>query len=378
MVGYINYTYDDTLTNVLKYVGSWTNNGSYNASNAGDSTGTLSSTKDPTANVTFIFPVPANAFYYYGIRRCCGGLYAICIDCDFDSPNFELIDAVNRTDDGKNPPVILYTKSFDTPGIHKVTLTNQNDTRFGGNSQLTLDRFVLQVEDNSASTSESLTSTSEASSSISATSLIVPAASQSTTTSSFASEPPIGAIVGGVLGGIAAISLCLIIWSFIRRSHRTQHRTQPEHNDVNTSPHTSPHQYSPFILPRPNTHTPTTYTVTDTASDYTSRKTNEASVAAGPSVSNAPSGRGHPSSSRAASSECLPRRETDAGRIDVDDDGDDFGTLPPGYEDIFSGGRPNGEQPVTRGLSRRLPRPEVLRPLPLEGSSSGTSGQPSS
>ncbi len=57
MAGYRNITYDDTqISDNLKYLGSWTNNGSYNASNVPDDTGTLSSTKDPTANVTFTFP----------------------------------------------------------------------------------------------------------------------------------------------------------------------------------------------------------------------------------------------------------------------------------------------------------------------------------
>ncbi len=56
MAGYRNITYDDTqISDNLKYLGSWTNNGSYNASHVGE-TGTLSSTKDPTANVTFTFP----------------------------------------------------------------------------------------------------------------------------------------------------------------------------------------------------------------------------------------------------------------------------------------------------------------------------------
>lgn len=49
--------------------------------------------------------VPANAFYYYGMRRSRGALYAICIDCDPNKPIFESIDAVNATDDGTNPPV---------------------------------------------------------------------------------------------------------------------------------------------------------------------------------------------------------------------------------------------------------------------------------
>ncbi|KAK0433974.1 hypothetical protein EV421DRAFT_1360939 [Armillaria borealis] len=378
MVGYINNTYDDRLTDVLKYAGSWFNTGTYNASSVGDS-GTLSSSNDPTANVTFVFPVPANAFYYYGMRRSRGGLYAICIDCDPNKPIFETIDAVNATDDGTNPPVILFSRSFEQPGTHEIILTNQNDTRFsGGNSQITLDRFVLQVVDNSAP--ESSTSTSGSSTSSSATSSTAPAASQSTIISS--SKPPIGTIVGGVVGGIAAISLCLIIWFFMRRHHRAQQ----EHNDIDTSLYTSPYQPSPFTLPRENTstpsdrprghiRTPTTYTTTDTTPDHPSRRANGASVATKALASDASSGRARASSSRMASSERLPRRETDAGRIDVDDDDDDFATLPPGYEDIFSGGRPNGEQPVTRGLSRRLPRPEARRPLPLPGE---PSGQPSS
>ncbi|PBK63761.1 hypothetical protein ARMSODRAFT_1023660 [Armillaria solidipes] len=378
MASYSNITYDDTETDFLKYVGSWTNNGDYNTSNVGE-TGMLSSTKDPTGNVTFIFPESANAFYYYGIRRCCGGWYAICIDCDFNSPtsNFEPIDAVNRTDDGKNPPVVLYSKTFDTPGVHKIILTNQKDTRFqGGNSQLTVDRFVIQVEDDSALASV-FSTTSIATLSIYVTSSIAPEASQLSTSSSTSSKSPIGAIVGGVLGGITAILLSFIVWFFMQRHHHTQHSTQIEHSNRNTSLYTSPYQYSPFIIACSNTHTPTAYTVTDVTSDHSSRKTNRTSVVAGASVSNSSSGRVHPSSSRMASSECLPQRETDAGRIDIDNDDDDLRTLPPGYEDIFSGGHLDGEQSVARGPSCRLPtRLEPQRPL--EGSPSGALGQPSS
>ncbi|KAK0189814.1 hypothetical protein F5146DRAFT_884133, partial [Armillaria mellea] len=126
-----NITFDNTQTGILKYGGLWTHNGSYNASNVGD-TGTLSFTKDLTANVTFTFPQSANAFYYYGIRRCCGGQYNICIDCDdLDSFILEKVDAVDKTDDGKNPPVVLFSKHFDTPGVHTITLSNHHDKRFG-------------------------------------------------------------------------------------------------------------------------------------------------------------------------------------------------------------------------------------------------------
>ncbi|KAG7452051.1 uncharacterized protein BT62DRAFT_278025 [Guyanagaster necrorhizus] len=373
MAGYVNNTYDDRLTNVLKYAGSWFNTGSYNASNVGE-TGTLSSSKDPAANVTFTFPVPANAFYYYGIRRCCGGLYAICIDCDPNNPNFELIDALNRSDDGKNPPVILYTKSFDQLGIHEIILTNQNDTRFGGNSQITLDRFELQVQNNNAQLpSESSASTSQTTSSIAATSSTAPAASQSATTSSSTSKLPIAAIIGGVAGSIAAISLCIAIWYFMRR----RHRTQPGRNDPIMSFYTSSHQSSPFILPYTKSHTPTAYTVSDTTSGSTSREVNRASVAAGPSALNASSGRAHTPSSRMASSERRPRRATDAGRIDVDDDGDSIATLPPEYEEVFSSERLNGEQPVTGVRRRGSSRRETRRPQ-SESEPSRVIGQPSS
>ena len=56
----------------------------------------------------FIHPLhleQAVAFYYYGIPRCCGGYYAICVDCDPNNPIFTHIDAVNTSDDGQNPPV---------------------------------------------------------------------------------------------------------------------------------------------------------------------------------------------------------------------------------------------------------------------------------
>ena len=119
-----NLTFDDRDESHLVYESYWFHEGSWNASHVGK-TGTLSSTELVDASVTFTFPgmtlelsgtlerptlnipytEPANAFYYFGIPRCCGGLYAICIDCDPNSPNFIEIDAVNASDDGQNPPV---------------------------------------------------------------------------------------------------------------------------------------------------------------------------------------------------------------------------------------------------------------------------------
>jgi len=85
----------------------------------------------------------ATAIYYFAPKRSHGGLYAICIDCDPNAPQFQTIDAFNATDDGQSPPVVLFSKTWPTPAVHRVLLTNQNDTRFNpsGNSQITLDQF---------------------------------------------------------------------------------------------------------------------------------------------------------------------------------------------------------------------------------------------
>ncbi|KAK0207227.1 hypothetical protein IW262DRAFT_1536737 [Armillaria fumosa] len=362
MVGYSNSSFDDRL-GVFNKVGSWYY-ADYNASNV-NQIGTLSWTDDLTANVTFTFPVEANAFYHYGIRRCCGALYAICVDCDPQNPKFEIIDAVNSSDDGKNPPVILYSKTFDQLGKHEIILTNQPDSR--GNSQLTLDRFELQVEDDSvtnATKSLTLISGTTSSPSISVTQSTTSVVSQSVGTSSSAPHTSIGAIVGGVVGGITVISLCLIIWFFKKR----RNRTRPGHTDMNTSSYTSRQQHSPFIIPHSNTPIPTAYTVTETTTHRMPKGVRRVSVAAGPTIPNASLGEAYPSSSRMAYGELRPQRENDVGRIDADDtSGNNNASLPPGYEDIVSGGHLDDEQLTTGGmLIHRLPTPEVRRHLPWE------------
>lgn len=127
MSGFITKIFDDTHT-ALVYGGTWIH-GTWNASHTGE-TGTLSTSNGLVGtNVTFVssipqctfcgirrdslhytlkvFPEAAIAFYYYAIRRSQGAKYGMCIDCDVNNPKFETIDALNRTDDGKNPPVSL-------------------------------------------------------------------------------------------------------------------------------------------------------------------------------------------------------------------------------------------------------------------------------
>ncbi|KAJ7219367.1 hypothetical protein GGX14DRAFT_560455 [Mycena pura] len=161
-----NVTIDDR-DSILHYSGGWFREGTFNATSVGE-TGTLASSDITSGvNVTFVFPSPATEFFYYGmqvdislnaipltyiaLQRCCGGLYLICVDCDPNNRQFETINAVNPTDNGQNPPVVLFSRKFDVPATHEVILMNSPDSAFGGKSQITLDRFVLTVPDSSLS-----------------------------------------------------------------------------------------------------------------------------------------------------------------------------------------------------------------------------------
>ncbi|KAJ3915537.1 hypothetical protein F5877DRAFT_81769 [Lentinula edodes] len=144
---------------------------------------------------------PANAVYYYGLPRCCGALYAICVDClSSKAPIFETIDAVNVTDVGDSPPIVLWSKTFDTPGIHEILLTDQNDSRFG-RSQITIDRFELQIPNTATSSISGTLSTASSLSSVVTSSIPETSSNISSTfpASNVAqSKPPLGAIIGGV------------------------------------------------------------------------------------------------------------------------------------------------------------------------------------
>jgi hypothetical protein len=43
--------------------------------------------------------------------------------------------------------VVLYSRKFDEAAVHEVILMNQPDPAFNGNSQITLDKFLLTVPD---------------------------------------------------------------------------------------------------------------------------------------------------------------------------------------------------------------------------------------
>ncbi|KAF8900784.1 hypothetical protein CPB85DRAFT_153439 [Mucidula mucida] len=191
MAGLKNVSYDDRDSSIQYSFLGWSLDGSWNASNVGRS-GTLTSARNLQATLTFTFPQAANAFYYYGIPRCCGANYSICVDCYPDTPVFITIDALNVTDDGHNPPVVLFSQTFDDFAIHSITLKNENDSRFN-KSQITVDQFVLQVQDPDASTSPSFSVSHQ---STSASTTAVPTLKSTSTSSkvpglSLASSPAV-------------------------------------------------------------------------------------------------------------------------------------------------------------------------------------------
>ncbi|KAJ8084806.1 hypothetical protein PM082_003583 [Marasmius tenuissimus] len=318
----------------LKYGSYWFHDGTWNASNVGQ-TGTLSSSNDLNATVTFDFPMPAVAFHYFGIPRSRGGLYGICIDCDPNEPIFQPIDAFNATDDGKNPPVALFSKHFDTPAQHIVILINRADQRGvpTGSSQITIDRFVLEVVDDSPSVTSLVPVT------------IQPSLAPFSTNDSNETEPPIGAIVGGAIGGslLMVVVILTVLYCWCRRKRQPK---SSAHNDVNTDaseaslstivpyalidpsmskeerPKAGESTYTPQRAPRPTSSSGSASIV----AYYRSRRPErwcEIDVGRRPE-----------------------RREVDAGPIPLEDEG--F-TLPPLYEQVFQAGSsnhlPSGQEP---------------------------------
>ncbi|KAL0061513.1 hypothetical protein AAF712_011656 [Marasmius tenuissimus] len=328
-----NITYDDRDTTNLKYGPNWFHIGTWNASSVGQS-GTLTSSDSLSANMTFNFPEPAIAFYYFGIKRSSGGLYSICIDCDPNEPNFQLIDALNATDDSKNPPVALFSKHFDTPAQHVVILRNQNDTRRDpkGTSQITIDRFVLEVVDNSAIPAIPSPSPSPTT------------PPPSPTTDSGGAGPPIGAIIGGATGGFLLAIIMIVTGVYYWRRRRGQ--IVSVHDNLNADDsEASP----PAIVPYPVMH------------PSISKQERPKACQSNPALQRPPS----PTTSSGSTSIVayfrferrqmrerrnemdvaqIPerRREADAGPIPFEDGAS---TLPPLYEQVFHAGPSNHPPP---------------------------------
>ncbi|KAK1217105.1 hypothetical protein PQX77_020251 [Marasmius sp. AFHP31] len=332
-----NITYDDRDTNNLKYGSNWFHDGTWNASSVGH-TGTLSSSNDLNATVTFIFSRPAVAFHYFGILRSRGGLYDICIDCDPNKPTFQPIDAFNGTDDGANPPTslqaALFSKRFDTPAQHVVLLINRSDQRGvpAGNSQITIDRFVLEVEDNSlvATTSPSATLPSTALPSTSTSeSVTILSNSPSSTSVSDEKGTPIGAIIGHIIGG-TLLGIIIIVTGLYCR-HRRKRRTKSfAHDDVNTGGEAS----FPIIVPYALMHPSISREERPKAGESrcTPQRTTRPTSSSGSESIVVYSRSRRRERQREIGLRRLERQEADAGPVPPEDE---RCTLPPSYEQVF-------------------------------------------
>ncbi|KAJ7905596.1 hypothetical protein B0H14DRAFT_2660828 [Mycena olivaceomarginata] len=322
-----NVTYDDRDP-ILDYSSGWFRTGTFNASSTGE-TGTLASSSITTGvNVTFVFPSTwvrtlrqmGTIFITLILKRCCGGSYLICIDCDPNDRKFETINGVDTSDDGKNPPVVLYSRKFDEAAVHEVILMNQPDPAFNGNSQITLDKFLLTVPD-PAGVETSSSSTIPTPSS-------VPSPSTSGTNLEKASRPVLAPIIGGVLGGLAVLLILLGIWLFMRRRSRRPVYSAEEQAS------------GPNLIAQ----SPVSESTRGPSSRFTT-STGTRSVTMSPTT--------------AVSS----RREVDAGRID-DYLSSPEDTLPPEYGQVFRPNRASRSDslpPREPEPPRRLDDPSLLR-----------------
>jgi len=176
--------------------------------------------------------------------------------------------------------IVLFSKHFNTPGIHEIIIRNENDTRVipGGNSQLTIDRIVLEIaaDDTSIATPSSSsvstlsisgssllypsqsTSVSVSASSLVAGASLVASISASVSASSSPSDSqaisphpsPIGSIVGGALGGgVVVVLICLFLfWNRLRRRRKA--------STANTGASSSAGPVHPSSLPPSTTVAP--------------------------------------------------------------------------------------------------------------------------
>ncbi|PPR04150.1 hypothetical protein CVT24_010727, partial [Panaeolus cyanescens] len=197
-----------------------------------------------------------------------------------EKPSAEIAIGIEGHYRGQSAPVLLYSRSFDPPAVHEIVIRNENDTRINpsGNSQITVDRFVLEIinpdppvppqplssssggvpsisqaSSTATSAGTSLSSTTENSASATPSSNVnttLPAITVASVTGT-ATPPvgvtsingssssnsgivtavqdrqiPIGPIVGGILGGLALILALILFAYWYKRSKKSVSRTE--------------------------------------------------------------------------------------------------------------------------------------------------------
>ncbi|KAH9479845.1 hypothetical protein JR316_0008440 [Psilocybe cubensis] len=257
--------------------------------------------------------------------------------------------AVNATDDGRNPPIVLFSQRFNTPSIHQIIIKNEPDIRFDGHSQLTVDGFVLEVPDPSAGSSPSSSSTSS-------TSTTTSNATSPSTSASASSSPPVGSIVGGVFGALAFLAIIGLAFCF-----RIRRRPARENDHLAESGRPYPsfvQNFSPGIsTAAPAIISPTADTVFTWGSSAATGTARPSSRQARQGHHALGAGHAEPQSvssfSDATSSSRVGgwgsnfpsspsvgfRRERDAGPAPVMEEEAEDRVLPPGYGDVFAPNR---------------------------------------
>ncbi|PPR08005.1 hypothetical protein CVT24_003756 [Panaeolus cyanescens] len=329
-----NKTFDDRDSH-LTYQGKWFLQGAWNAPGVGQS-GTLSSTNDLTSTVTFTFPEPAVAFFYYGMQRSNGGLYGICVDCDPNNPNWVSIDALNRSDNGKNPPASSTATSTGTSVSSRNTDSNAPTT-------------PLSVTTLPAVTTDGVipgTTTP-----LPGTGVIHPGSNSTNGPVTAGREGPIsiGPIIGGILGGLALI-LALISFAYWYISSRRKVSSTANHIEVSlendednatTLPSKESKPYHAYAVPPPKEGYLTRNWEESSMDPRSSRPLSTMVTASGLS---SPTELNHdPNARPTASSEGLPARgERDGGPLLVlsaNEEDDDVEVLPPDYQQVFGRSR---------------------------------------
>ena len=108
---------------------------------------------------------------------------------------------------------MLYSQNFSSPSVHVIIVRNQADPRGSptGNSQLTLDRFELDLPVTAPNT---ITVTQNPTTAVQTPTESASGGSDKDTSTN---QVPIGGIVGGAVGGLAAIALLVILIFWLRR-----------------------------------------------------------------------------------------------------------------------------------------------------------------
>ncbi|KAJ3574909.1 hypothetical protein NP233_g1436 [Leucocoprinus birnbaumii] len=131
MTKYVNITLDDTSP-LITYL---TSGGWSRSSSVGCYNDTCTIAHGWTSYLSFTFPEPAIALYFYGIKGAPPlAFFSVCIDCPSNAPDgaFKL-----HATPPLNSENLLYVQHFSTPGVHNFTLK--------ASPNFQVDRFMLEV-----------------------------------------------------------------------------------------------------------------------------------------------------------------------------------------------------------------------------------------